>query len=292
MTTPPLTSPLLAEHRGSNASFASISAVPMVACSTSPRPASQFAAPRPLSQHSLITTQARPVSKSMSSRPLSQHTLSSSSVPKLSIDARPVRPTYGHPARSLSAGSVAMLNSAPKSGTSPTERRVTGTLPQRPSSQLISPTLGPAPSQQVMDINKLEARHRKRLSELQGSASSHRLASPSIGSEEEGPKGERRRSTTLAGLEAATNAATARSAGQQGSLNGRADATARQQARMSEFGVAPNHSRNQSSASMGTKGHPGSRSVSKSATSPLLPDTIDSRKTSGGGKGDGDWLAY
>ena len=134
--------------------------------------ASAASVPRPISQYSLITTQA-----SVAARPA---TAEAAALPMLQLDG----PTRGdaatHHARHRSQGALMArspsnntLSGATKSGP---QRIITGSIPSRPSSQSLQNIA--IPRTQTMDIHELEARHRRKLSQIQsGSRNSLVLAS-------------------------------------------------------------------------------------------------------------------
>ena len=148
---------------------------------------STYAAPRPISQHSVVI---RPVSQNFAPPapvapqpqrpPAATHTASSPSIANIAaVSSGPPAATHQRrtstgpairPPAMVRSQSAATMIATPVSGG--VQRIVTGVLPSRPSSQNFGGQgARPAtlPRTQTMDIVDLEARHRRRMSELQGS---------------------------------------------------------------------------------------------------------------------------
>ena len=178
--------------------------------------ASTYAAPRPISQHSVIV---RPVSQSftpptvvahqprLQRPPAAAHTTSSASIPNIAalssgppVSTHQQRTSTGpapRPPAMVRSQSAATVAATPASGG--VQRIVTGVLPSRPSSQNFgghAAGLASLPRTQTMDIVDLEARHRRRMSELQGSG----VGAPGPATAATRPSDTRKRASTLTAL--------------------------------------------------------------------------------------------
>lgn len=118
--------------------------------------------PRPISQYSIVTTQA-PVAP----RPLPP---SPSALPMLQFDAPTPAPTSGLNYHNRTRSHCTLLGRSPSSNTISggnfvPQRVITGALPSRPSSTSLQSAV--MPRTQTMDIEELQARHRRKLSQIQ-----------------------------------------------------------------------------------------------------------------------------
>lgn len=120
---------------------------------------------RPVSQYSIITMQPPASPRSLDPSP--------SSLPMLQFDAPVQEPTSGLNYHNRTRSQGALMGRSPSNNTisgmggpkAGPQRIITGALPSRPSSQSLQSI--PVARTQTMDIAELQARHRRKLSQLQ-----------------------------------------------------------------------------------------------------------------------------